>query len=211
MLGYFSFMTWNRPEQEFRKRVGSFFKLCQGALPSFETAAPDAASLSMLRARRKVLIAAYQVCAKVAGRLCCDRLPVGTRQSINAFVNALWVLSLRLDTTLRTRIRELADGSLGAERGASLRSAMADQFGALAQAVGNAPTTGELRPDLVLEENEAYVRALRHAVAEEETRPREAAPLLVLAGLHSTLAAAVASAVDCYNALELPAWSISRL
>jgi uncharacterized membrane protein YccC len=210
MLGYFSFMTWNRPEQEFRQRVGSFFKLCQGTLRSFEAAAPDAASLSMLRARRKALIAAYQQCAKVAGRLPYDRLPEGTRQSINAFVNALWVLSLRLDTTLRTRIRELADGSLGAERGASLRSAMADQFGTLAQAVGKAPTTGELRPELVLEENEAYVRALRHAVAEEETRPREAASLLVLAGLHSTLAAAVASAVDCFNALELPAWSISR-
>jgi hypothetical protein len=210
MLGYFSFMTWNRPEQEFRQQVSSFFKLCQNTLRTFETAAPDAASLGMLRARRKALIAAYQQCAKVAGRLPFDRLPEGTRQSVDSFVNALWVLSLRLDTTLRTRIQELADGSLGVERGASLRIAMADQFGALAQAAGKAPTTGELRPELVLRENEAFVRALRQAVAEEKTRPREAASLLVLAGLHGTLATAVASVVDRFNDLELPAWSISR-
>jgi uncharacterized membrane protein YccC len=210
MLGYFSFMTWNRPEQEFRQRVDGFFKLCHDTLRTFETAPPDTASLSMLRSRRKALIAAYQQCAKVAGRLPFDRLPEGSRQSVDAFVNALWVLSFRLDTTLRTRIEELADGSLEPERGASLRSAMADQFGALAQAAGKAPATGELRPELVLEENEAYVRALRQAVAEQETRPREAASLLVLAGLHSTLAAAVASVVGRFNAMELPAWRISR-
>jgi hypothetical protein len=164
--------TWNRPEQEFRQRVYGFFKLCQNTRRTFRTAPQDAASVSMLRSRRKALIAAYQQCAKVAGRLPFDRLPEGSRQSVDAFMNALWVLSFRLDTTLRTRIEELADGSQEPERGASLPSAMADQFGALEQTAGKAPATGELRPELVLEENEAYVRALRQAVAEQETRPR---------------------------------------
>jgi len=210
MLGYFSFMTWKRPEQAFRQRVGSFFRLCEDTLGVFETATPDAASLSMLRARRKAMISTYQQCATVAGRLPFDRLPEGTADRIKSFVDALWVLSFRLDTTLRARIEELSGGALPAERGASLRHAMADQLGELAQATGGAPTTGELNPVLILEENEAYLRALRQAVADEATRPREAASLLRLAGLHGSLTAAVKSVVERFDNLDLPAWKVSR-
>jgi uncharacterized membrane protein YccC len=211
MLGYFSFMTWNRPEREFRQRLGGFFALCQDTLRTFESAAADKASRSLLRARRKALISTYQRCATVAGRLPYDRLPEGAQERVNVLMNALWVLSLRLDTTLRTRMKAIAEGSLASSRGASLRGAMLQQCGALAQAAaGKAPTAGALRPELVLEENAAFVRALRQAVAEEDTWPRDAASLLILAGLHGSLAAAVASAVDRFDALELPAWSISR-
>jgi hypothetical protein len=87
---------------------------------------------------------------------------------------------------------------------------MADQLGELAQATGGAPTSGELNPVLILEENEAYLHALRQAVADEATRPREAASLLRLAGLHGSLTAAVKSVVERFDNLDLPAWKVSR-
>ena len=210
MLGYFSFMTWNRPEREFRQRLRAFLRLAQSSLQDFEEATPDATSMSRLRARRKALVGAYQQCAKVAGRLPFDRLPDGSQQNVKAFVNTLWVVSFRLDAMLRKRMQELAEGSPDARRGSTLRSAMADQLGAMAEATDPARYTGALRPELVLEENAGYVATLRKAVTGEATEPRRAASLLILAGLHQSLTAAVADTVTRFNALDLPEWSVNR-
>lgn len=209
LLGYFSFMTWNRPEQEFRQRVAAFLEICRKTLQEFETITPENGQ-SALRGRRKTLIAAYQQCATVAARLPYERLPEGTRQGVDTFVDALWFLTFRMDAVLRARARQIAEGSEQPLRGSALRGAMAAQLNALAQATADAGTPLDLSTELVLEENAAYVQALQRAVVDGEHHASAAAQLMVLAGLHQTLATAIHALVGQHKAMALPDWNISR-
>jgi len=210
-LAFYSLFTWSRTEKDFRLSLEAFFKLCRSTLLDFENIEKMPDAQGRLRTRRKALVGAYQKCAALSSRLPYSKVPQNDKEKVDALLGSVWTVATRLSAMLRERARLVAVGTLGADQGADVRSALADAMNALKLAAEQGDTVAQW--PLTPAQHPEYDQALQ---ALSSTAERGAASTATIsarfasAGFHRTLSDAIKTTYERFNLLDWRAWETER-
>jgi uncharacterized membrane protein YccC len=210
-IAFYSLFTWTRTENDFRLSLEAFFKLCRSTLLDFENIEKMPDALGRLRSRRKALVSAYQKCAGLSNRLPYSKVPQNDKEKVDALLGSAWSVAARLDAMLRERASMVAVGTLSADQGADVRSALAEAMEALQRAANQGNTVAQW--PLTPAQHPEYDQALQALSSTAEQGAASTAIIgarLASAGFHRALFDAIKTAQERFNLLDWRAWETER-
>lgn len=210
-LAFYSLFIWSRTEKDFRLGLEAFFKLCQRTLLDFENIEKLPDAQGRLRTRHKALVGAYQKCVALSSRLPYSKVPQNDKEKVDALLGSVWTVAARLDGMLRERARLVTVGTLGADQGADIRSAMADAMHTLKLAAEQGDTVAQW--PLTPAQHPEYDQALQALSSTAEQGAASTAAVgarFASAGFHRALSDAIKTTYERFNLLDWRAWETER-